>query len=118
MLERLGFRVVLAGCAALALVPGSAFAAPAAPKRAQAEQTARATVAAYRAQAAVNGPIDCVGSAGDPAPGNQAWTERDYVNQYCATERLQDEYGNPAFGTTFWAETPAIYAGQTLAMLT
>jgi dienelactone hydrolase len=105
---------VVAGLSAGACV---ASASPATLDRAQAESAARATVSHYRAQAAVAGPIDCVGPAGDPAPGSQAWTERDYVNQYCATERLQDEYGSPAFGTTFWAETPAIYAGQNVAML-
>ncbi len=61
---------------------------------------------------------DCVGPAGDPEPGTQAWQQRDYVNQYCATERLLDEYGSPAFGATFWTETPALYAGQNVAMLT
>ena len=40
-------------------------------------------------------PIDCVGPAGDPAPGSLAWKQRDAANQYCATERLQDEHANP-----------------------
>lgn len=59
-------------------------------------------------------PVDCLAPAGDPAPGTQAWRERDAVNQWCATQRLWDEYANPAFGTTFWSETPSIYLSQVL----
>ena len=62
-------------------------------------------------------PIDCVGPAGDPAPGSLAWKQRDAANQYCATERLQDEHANPAFGAAFWTESPSIYSQQTLAMI-
>ena len=80
--------------------------------RAAAERAARAIVAQSGISAA-----DCLGPAGDPAPGSQAWTQRDYVNQYCATERLVDEVSSPAFGTTFWAETPGIFAGQNVNML-
>ena len=61
--------------------------------------------------------IDCVGPAGNPQPGTQAWQQRDLANQYCATERLQDELANPAFGAVFSSQTPGMYAGQNLAML-
>jgi hypothetical protein len=62
--------------------------------------------------------VDCVGPAGDPAPGTLAWQQRDAANQYCATERLQDEYANPAFATAFWSQTPGLYADQTIAQAT
>jgi dienelactone hydrolase len=99
----------------VALVP-AAPAGAATGGRAQAEHAARATVARYAL--APSAPIDCLAPAGNPAPGSQAWTDRDYANQYCATERLQDEVASPSFGTTFWSETPAIFAGQNIAMLT
>src|SRR3954452_20336512 len=101
----------------IALALSMAAPAGAATGRADAESTARAIVAPYAAQTAPVTVADCVGPAGDPAPGSQEWQQRDYVNQYCATERLQDEYGSPAFGSTFWAETPGIYAGQNAEML-
>src|SRR3954454_14652501 len=89
--------------------------AGAAPTRIQAEHAARAVVARYALAPSV--PVDCAGPAGDPAPGTQEWTDRDQANQYCATERLQDEYGSPAFGTTFWPETAQIFADQNVDML-
>src|SRR5581483_7579033 len=58
--------------------------------------------------------VDCVGPAGDPAPGTDAWRQRDLANQYCATERLQDEHANPAFGAAFGSQTPIIYSQQTI----
>jgi dienelactone hydrolase len=73
---------------------------------------ARATSTAGLASGAA---IDCVGPAGDPEPGTQAWTDRDRGNQYCATERLQDQHANPAFGAAFWSQTPGIFGAQTLA---
>src|SRR3954469_12165908 len=96
----------------------AAWPAAAAPAtRAGAEHQARSVVARYADPLPVS-VADCAGPAGDPAPGSQAWTDRDRANQYCATERLVDEVGSPAFGTTFWAETPGIFAGQNVAMLT
>jgi len=77
---------------------------------------AQAVVAHYQAALPAGIAPDCLGPAGDPAPGSQAWTLRDEENQYCATERMQDEYGSPAFGSTFWSETPGMYAAQNLAM--
>src|SRR3954454_19625777 len=100
----------------LALAVLGASTASAASSRHQAEHTARNLVAGYAAQAAPAGPIDCLGPAGDPAPGTHEWTNRDYANQYCATERMADEYSSPSFGSTFWSETPGIFAAQTLAM--
>ena len=72
---------------------------------------------ALAAPSAGAAPFDCVGPAGDPEPGTQEWTQRDLANQYCATERLVDMHANPAFATTFWAETPGIYADQNAKML-
>src|SRR3954451_22713712 len=60
--------------------------------------------------------FDCVGPAGDPAPGTDAWRQRDLANQYCATERLVDQHANPAFGLAFATQTPGLYAEQTAAM--
>src|SRR3954470_6021345 len=99
--------------AAAAIALGAALPASGATMRQQAEQTARAMVAGY----APPGPVDCLGPAGDPAPGTQEWNERDQANQYCATERMVDEYGSPSFGSTFWSETPGMYAAQNVAML-
>jgi len=90
--------------------PGAATASRTVPALATAE------VAHYRAALPAGVTPDCVGPAGDPAPGTQGWMVRDEENQYCATERLQDEYGSPAFGSTFWSETPGMYAAQNLAM--
>src|SRR4051812_20031352 len=104
-------------CAVLgaALVPATAQAKTNVAARAKAEGHARAIVNGYRDQVA--GLPDCEAPAGDPAPGTQAWNDRDTANQYCATERLQDEYTSPAFGSTFWAETPGIFAQQNVDML-
>src|SRR4051812_26858434 len=66
-----------------------------------------------RAESAV---FDCVGPAGDPAPGTDAWRQRDLANQYCATERLVDQHANPAFGVAFASQTPGLYAEQMAAM--
>ncbi len=60
---------------------------------------------------------DCVGPAPDAQPGTQAWDDRDRANQYCATERLIDMEGNPAFGHAFATQTPGIYAQQNVDML-
>ena len=81
--------------------------------RGAAEATARATLAATGA----GDPLDCLGPAGNPAPGTQAWQQRDLLNQACATQRLQDELDSPAFGATFWSETPGIFATQTVEQL-
>jgi dienelactone hydrolase len=106
-------RFVTAGLALLAL---AAVPASAATPRAAAEHTARTIVSRY-AGPTDGTPLDCLGPAGDPAPGTQAWQQRDYLNMYCATERLQDEYGSPAFGSTFWPEAAQQYADQNVAML-
>src|SRR3954454_24865133 len=100
----------------LALAVLGASTASAASSRHQAEHTARNLVAGYAAQAAPAGPVDCLGPAGDPAPRPPEGTNRDYANQYCATERMADEYSSPSFGSTFWSETPGIFAAQTFAM--
>ncbi|HEY1357326.1 MAG TPA: hypothetical protein VGF21_03385 [Thermoleophilaceae bacterium] len=75
---------------------------------------ARAEVAQYKV---AGGGADCLGPAGDPAPGSAEWTERDLINQYCATERLQDEVASPAFAWAFNTYTPGRYAQQNLDML-
>ncbi len=89
--------------------------------RVQAEGLARATVA----QSSATGPVsvrgtvgpDCLAPAGDPAPGTQAFKDRDQANMVCATQRLTDEVASPAFGAVFWSQTPGIYANQNLKML-
>jgi len=77
---------------------------------------ARAEVAHYAAALPAGTTVDCTGPAGNPAPGTPAWTLRDEENQYCATQRMADEYGSPAFGSTFWSETPGLFVAQNLAM--
>jgi dienelactone hydrolase len=111
---RLAIWSVAAVCA-LAAISTAAVAAPS--TRTQAESLARATVTHYSAQAGSPSPVDCLGPAGDPDAGTPEWTQRDFVNQYCATERLEDQYANPAFAATFWTQTPGIYANQNLEML-
>jgi len=60
---------------------------------------------------------DCRGPAGDPAPGTQAYLDRDRQNMLCAGERLEDQFASPAFTFAFSAQTPGKYAGQNVAML-
>jgi dienelactone hydrolase len=110
----LSTRAAVAATALVALTAAPASAVTL--HRAQAQRLARAIVARHAA-ATATGPVDCVGPAGDPAPGTPQWTLRDEENQYCATERLQDEYANPAFGSTFWSETPQIFVDQNVEML-
>ena len=105
----LGASAGLAMVAVAAMLPARAADNP----RATAEAAARSIVAT---SAVPDAAVDCVAPAGDPAPGTQMWTLRDEENQYCATQRLADEYGSPAFGSTFWAETPGIYSAQTIEM--
>ncbi|MFL5843369.1 MAG: alpha/beta hydrolase [Solirubrobacteraceae bacterium] len=69
--------------------------------------------AAHAVPAAV---IDCQAPAPDAEPGTAAFDERDRANMLCATERLDDMEGNPAFAAAFNAETPGKFAGQTAAM--
>jgi dienelactone hydrolase len=86
---------------------------------------ARLLLASMLASAAVAAPahavpsqvVDCQAPAGDAEPGTQAFDDRDRANMLCATERLDDEFGNPAFGFAFNTQTPGKYAGQNLAML-
>ena len=59
---------------------------------------------------------DCVGPAGNPAPGTPAWTQRDLINEYCAEQRQADELSNPSFGAVFAEQTPTLYANQNVAM--
>jgi dienelactone hydrolase len=61
--------------------------------------------------------IDCRGPAGDAEPGTQAWDDRDRANMACASECLDDEFGNPAFGYAFNTETPGKYSEQNVDML-
>src|SRR5687768_17009506 len=41
------------------------------------------------------GPVDCVGPAGDPEPGTAEWDERDENNVFCAKERHADQTQHP-----------------------
>ncbi|HET6873248.1 MAG TPA: hypothetical protein VFH70_00620 [Acidimicrobiales bacterium] len=76
-----------------------------------------AEVSYYRSQLPAGTAVDCQGPASYPPPGSAAWRLRDLENQFCATERLQDESTNPASALAFATQTPGIYASQNLAML-
>jgi len=81
--------------------------------------TAPAVLASGPAAPATPGsptPADCTGPAGNPAPGTPAWTERDEINQFCATQRQADELDNPSFAAIFDEETSTLYADQNIAM--
>ncbi len=43
-------------------------------------------------------PVDCEGPAGDPAPGTDAWRERDTHNIFCAQQRHLDKAAHPGLG--------------------
>ena len=58
-------------------------------------------------------PVDCIGPAGDPAPGTPEWQQRDLENMWCATQRQQDEADSPAFASAFARQTPGLYVTQT-----
>jgi len=82
---------------------------------------ARAEVAHYAAQVpagALHTPVvgvdyaDCVDPAGNPAPGTQAWQERDAINQYCATLRLRDQFDSPAYGNANKEEGANLWVAQ------
>ena len=107
---------MLVGVALVLLLAPSAVAATGS-ALAVANSFASGVVARYQSALPLGTTPNCLAPAGNPAPGTEAWTLRDYENQFCASERLQDEYGSPAFGLTFWSETPAIFAAQNLAML-
>src|SRR5207253_4872474 len=70
---------------------------------------------AARASGPVPDPVDCVSPAGDPAPGTPEWTARDQANQWCATQRQQDEWSNPAVGIAALTETASIFPAQVLS---
>jgi dienelactone hydrolase len=55
---------------------------------------------------------DCLAPAGNPAPGTAAWQQRDAVNQYCATLRIRDQLGSPAYGNANRAEGNNLYLAQ------
>ena len=60
-------------------------------------------------------PVDCVAPAPNPAPGSAAWRQRDLQNQWCATQRQQDELANPAAGLTGLQHTATAYPSQVLS---
>src|SRR6476661_3212947 len=60
---------------------------------------------------------DCVGPAGEAQPGTPEWDARDRANMLCAHERLEDQYGNPAFGALLWGQTATDFPEQNLHML-
>jgi dienelactone hydrolase len=107
---------VVLGAALCVAAPAGAAAHASRGTRARTVAVAKAIVHHYRAALTAGVTPDCQGPAANPQPGSQAWTQRDAENQYCATERLQDEYANPAFGSTFWSQTPGIFTAQNLAM--
>jgi len=79
--------------------------------------TAAAEVAASTSQLPRGTVVDCTGPETFPAPGSAAWRLRDLENQVCATGRLSDELTNPALTAAFAEQTPGLFAGQTLSML-
>jgi dienelactone hydrolase len=102
---------------AIAVSASAALAAPHATAPRAFDQYARAYVAKYAASIPNGYGANCLGPAGNPAPGTAQWQLRDAVNQFCATQRLEDEYANPAFGLSFWTQAPGMYADQNIAML-
>ncbi|MFL5908699.1 MAG: alpha/beta hydrolase [Solirubrobacterales bacterium] len=54
---------------------------------------------------------DCVGPAGDPAPGTAAWYQREAVNAYCGEQRAYDTASNPLFGAG-WVQMQARHPGE------
>jgi dienelactone hydrolase len=69
------------------------------------------------AEPAAGVDMQCVSPAGDPAPSTPAWTERDTLNQKCASLRNRDQLLNPAFGFGNVSEGSALYADQTTDQL-
>jgi dienelactone hydrolase len=61
---------------------------------------------------------DCYAPAGDPAPGSDAWRERDTKNQICATLRLRDQFASPAFGYAHQTAWPGLHAEATAEQAT
>jgi hypothetical protein len=119
---RFGWRALPGGVVAVVLALGTGISPAAAATAPDAAATAlaagaRAEVAKYASRLPDGYRAHCLGPAGNPAPGTARWTLRDLVNQFCATQRLEDEYANPAFVATFSSQAPALYAGQNLAML-
>jgi dienelactone hydrolase len=71
------------------------------------------------AQSPIPDVADCFAPAGDPEPGTPEWVQRDTLNQYCATVRIQDQEKSPAFGwgnltqgAQLWAERTVDQAGD------
>lgn len=54
--------------------------------------------------------VDCDGPVSRPLPFTTAWTTRDLANQWCATQRLHDQYSSPAFTQKFFSSTPDLFA--------
>ncbi len=115
-----------AGLALVALLAASAMALPSLPAVATPVgqpaglaallRLARAEVAHYAEQLPPGTVVHCTAPATYPPSGSLAWRIRDVENQLCATQRLDDEFTNPASSLTFAEETPGLYADQTLAM--
>ena len=52
---------------------------------------------------------DCYAPAGDPAPGTNAWRERDAKNQACAALRNRDQLASPAYGYAHHTAFPELH---------
>src|SRR3954452_22067547 len=48
------------------------------------------SVAAHQSE-----PIDCIGPAGDPPPGAEAWNQRERETDYCVERRADDTSISP-----------------------
>src|SRR5947209_7427862 len=94
----------MSAAALVTLVAASAKAMPAV-------AFARAEVAYYAASLPTDAASQCYGPAGNPAPGTDAWQQRDAMNMYCATLRLRDQVDSPAFNFGTAAQSPGVYGG-------
>jgi dienelactone hydrolase len=52
---------------------------------------------------------ECYAPAGDPAPGTDAWRERDRKNQACAVLRNRDQLTSPAYGHAHNTAFPGLH---------
>jgi dienelactone hydrolase len=70
---------------------------------------------AVRAAGVFPDPVDCLAPAPNATPGTPEWTQRDLANQWCATQRQQDEWQHPAGGLTGAQVTARNYPAQILS---
>lgn len=110
-------RSLAAAAALVALSAGSAQASELLPTKAH--ELAQGLLTEKSAPLPTDDVLDCFAPAGDPAPNTPEWVERDTRNQLCATQRLADQLGSPAYGygnltqgATLWLERTADQVGD------